>query len=248
MLYTPTRGCNSARRGARRGRLLRRLLCVGGRIPARWIGDRRRRAPTAHPSARGARGGTGREARGGSGAGAVRRRAASTCLSAASYSAILPKASPYCFGVRLRARGCAASVGCTAQRSFTRRSGRPRRRHTAAARRSRRMRHYTRHSAEACACTADGAGTRPPHSADRRSGNGAPAEALGVHVGIGCDEQSDDSAIAEARRPVQRGEAIAVHGGAGVRGWAPRGYPVLTGTRKQNSTQAPRVDRGFVFG
>jgi hypothetical protein len=35
----------------------------------------------------------------------------------------------------------------------------------------------------------------------------------------------DHSAIAEERRPVQSGVAIAAHGGAGVRGWAPRGYP-----------------------
>ena len=81
------------------------------------------------------------------------------------------------------------------------------------------------------------------------SGNGAPAAALGVHVGIGCDEQPDDSAIAEARRPVQRGEAIAVHGGAGVRGWAPRGHPSTQPVPEtQNSRLAPRVDYGFRFG
>jgi hypothetical protein len=50
------------------------------------------------------------------------------------------------------------------------------------------------------------------------------------------------------RRIVQRGPAITpVHGGAGVRGWAPRGVPQYsTGTRTQNSTLAPRVDRVFV--
>jgi hypothetical protein len=47
------------------------------------------------------------------------------------------------------------------------------------------------------------------------SANGAPAVVLGVQVGVGIDEQSDDSAIAFDRRPVQRGHAIlAVHGGA----------------------------------
>jgi hypothetical protein len=100
---------------------------------------------------------------------------------------------------------------------------------------------------------ADGAGTRPPHSADRKSGNGAPAEHVGRHsgvdVGAGCDQQSDDSAIAVLRRIVQRGPVIAVHGGAGVRGWAPRRCPSpQTGTRTQNSTQAPRVDRVSVLG
>jgi hypothetical protein len=75
------------------------------------------------------------------------------------------------------------------------------------------------------------------------SANGAPVAVLGVHVGVGIDEQSDDSAIADNRRPVQRGAAIAVHGGAGVRGWAPRGYPSTQPVPEtQNSTLAPRVD------
>jgi hypothetical protein len=39
-----------------------------------------------------------------------------------------------------------------------------------------------------------------------------------VHVAVGIDEQSDDSAIAVARRIVQRGASNAVHGGAGVKG------------------------------
>jgi len=78
------------------------------------------------------------------------------------------------------------------------------------------------------------------------SANGAPVVVLGVHDGAGCGERSDDSAIAAIRRPVQRGGAIAVHGEAGVRGWAPRGCPsTQTGTRKQNSRLAPRVDYGL---
>jgi hypothetical protein len=77
----------------------------------------------------------------------------------------------------------------------------------------------------------------PPIAA---SGNGAPLVVLGVHVGAGCDERSDDSAIVVVRRQVQRGVAIAAHGGA-VRAGVPQ-YP--TGTRTQNSTQAPRVDLG----
>jgi hypothetical protein len=79
------------------------------------------------------------------------------------------------------------------------------------------------------------------------SANGAPVVVLGVHVGVGIDERSDDSAIAVARRQLQRGVAIAVHGGAGSRGWAPRGSPsTQTGARKQNSTLAPRAD--YVVG
>jgi hypothetical protein len=81
------------------------------------------------------------------------------------------------------------------------------------------------------------------------SANGAPVVGLGVHVGVGIDERSDDSAIAVERRIVQRGAAIAVHGGAGVRGWAPRGYPSTQPVpEKQNSRLAPRVDLGFVLG
>ncbi len=81
------------------------------------------------------------------------------------------------------------------------------------------------------------------------SANGAPVAVPGVHVGVGIDERSDDSAIAAIRRMVQRGEAIAVHGGAGVRGWAPRGYPNTQPVPEtQNSRLAPRVDYGFVLG
>jgi hypothetical protein len=70
-----------------------------------------------------------------------------------------------------------------------------------------------------------------------------------VHGGVGIDEQSDHSAIAAFRRPVQRGVAIAVHGGAGVRGWAPRGCPSPQPVPEtQNSRLAPRVDYGFVLG
>ncbi len=57
------------------------------------------------------------------------------------------------------------------------------------------------------------------------SANGAPAVVPGVHVGVGIDERSDHSAIAVHRRIVQRGPAIAVHGGAGVMGVGPTGVP-----------------------
>ena len=88
------------------------------------------------------------------------------------------------------------------------------------------------------------AGTRPAHSRPiAASGNGAPVAVPGVHVGAGCDERSDDSAIAVFRRIVQRGEAIApVHGGAGVRGWAPRSTQLVpenkTVRRPRGSTAA----------
>ncbi len=69
--------------------------------------------------------------------------------------------------------------------------------------------HGTRHSAAASPCTADGggdsAGTLRRFAA---SANGAPVVVLGVHVGAGIDERSDDSAIAAVRRTVQRGPAI----------------------------------------
>jgi hypothetical protein len=105
--------------------------------------------------------------------------------------------------------------------------------------------HCMRPSAAACLCTADGGGDSAGALIGRftASANGAPVAVLGVHGGVGIDEQSDDSAIAADRRMVQRGEAIAVHGGAGVRGWAPQGYPSTQPVPgKQNSRLAPRVD------
>ncbi len=84
--------------------------------------------------------------------------------------------------------------------------------------------HCTRQSAAACPCTADGGGGSAAALIGRfaASANGAPVAVLGpgVHVGVGIDERSDDSAIAVMRRLVQRGGAIAVHGGAGGAGWA----------------------------
>jgi hypothetical protein len=142
-----------------------------------------------------------------------------------------------------RARLLRFRFGCAAQRSVTRRSwpGRPRRRRAAEAPRRMRNGHGTRRSAAACACTADGGGdSAAALGRFAASGNGAPVAVPGVHDGTGCDERSDDSAIAVVRRMVQRGPAIAAHGEAGVKGVVPQ-YP--TGTRKQNSTQAPRVDR-----
>jgi hypothetical protein len=108
---------------------------------------------------------------------------------------------------------------------------------------------WLRHSAAASACTADGGGDSAGAVNGRiaASANGAPVVALGVHVGVGIDEQSDDSAIAVVRRVVQHGPGTAVHGGAGVRGWAARGYPVPKPVpKKQNSRLAPRVD--YVLG
>ena len=60
VLYSSTRGCNSARRGARRGRPLRCECCVGCCLPPRRLGERRRQKPTAQAG----RGGMGREAGG----------------------------------------------------------------------------------------------------------------------------------------------------------------------------------------
>ena len=88
--------------------------------------------------------------------------------------------------------------------------------------------HGTRQRAAAWTCTADGGGDSAGALNGRfaASANGAPVVfVLAVHGGVGIDERSDHSAIAVDRRPVQRGVAIAVHGGAGVRGWAARGYP-----------------------
>ncbi len=209
------------------------------RLPARWIGEcRRRRPPGARPAPPGAG-----EAAGGSAPGSPpprRLRASHNVLRIASACACA------------RAAAAVFGFGCAAQRSVTRRwSGRPRRRRAAAAPRPMRNGHCSRPSAAAWTCTADGGGDSASALNGRfaASANGAPAAVLGVHVGVGFDERSDHSAIAVHRRPVQRGVAIAVHGGAGVRGWAPRGYPSTQPvSEKQNSTLAPRVDYGVVLG
>jgi hypothetical protein len=70
---------------------------------------------------------------------------------------------------------------------------------------------------------------------------------LGVHVGAGCDERSDDSAIAVHRRPVQRGVATTVHGGAGVRGVAPRGYPSTQSVPEHKTAGSPRGSTAVSF-
>jgi hypothetical protein len=121
--------------------------------------------------------------------------------------------------------GCCGLRVSAVRRGGTRRCpGRPRRRRAAAAPRRMKNGQCMRHSAAACSCTADGGGGSAGALNGRfaASANGAPAAVLGVDVGAGCDERSDDSAIVVFRRIVQRGTAIAVHGGAGVRGWAPR--------------------------
>ena len=88
-----------------------------------------------------------------------------------------------------------------------------------------------------------GLGRRTPPI--HRSGNGAPGAVLGLHVRAGCDEQSDDSAIAAERRIVQRGHAIPVHGGAGLRGWAPRGYPSTQPVPENKTAGSPRGSTMF---
>ena len=139
--------------------------------------------------------------------------------------------------------------GCAAQRSGTRRcSGRPRRRRAAAAPRRMKSGNCSRHSAAACACTADGGGDSA--GALRRfaaSANGAPDAVLGVHDGAGCGERSDDSAIAVERRPVQRGPAMPVHGGAGCAGVGPTGVPQYP-NRYPNTKQQARPEGRLWFG
>ena len=108
--------------------------------------------------------------------------------------------------------------------------------------------HGTRRSAAACPCTADGGGDSA--GALRRfaaSANGAPEVVLGVHDGAGCDERSDDSAIAEERRPVQRGHAKAVHGGAGCAGVGPTGVPQYP-NRYPKTKQQARPEGRLWFG
>jgi hypothetical protein len=99
VLYTSTRRCNSARRGARRGRRLQCECCVAS-VPAGSVSaDGEHRRHIRRHQQRG-------EGWGAQWAGAVSRRAECTSLSPASYSASNPHRSAHCFGVRLRARGC----------------------------------------------------------------------------------------------------------------------------------------------
>jgi hypothetical protein len=158
---------------------------------------------------------------------------------------LVPRELPILLGFLLRrpparARLLQFRFGCAAQRSVTRRGpGRPRRRRVAAAPRRMRNGLCTRPSAAACACTADGVGGGSAVALRRFAASGnAPAPVLGVHDGAGCDERSDESAA--DRRPVQRGEAMPVHGGPACGRWAPRGYPsTRTGTRKTKQHARP---------
>jgi hypothetical protein len=194
-------------------------------IPPRWIGERRRQTPTAQA----ARGGMGREA-GGMGGG--REAAGGVHL---ALSRLVGRELPKVFRDLLR-RGPARARLLRSSVSAVRRSAAlpvvsldgP----VGAAQQQLR---------DACGMAIERGieqrrvPARPTAAGTRRaaligrfaaSANGAPDAGPGVHVGVGIDERSDDSAIAAERRPVQRGVAIAVHGGAGVRGWAPRGTPV----------------------
>jgi hypothetical protein len=242
VLYISTRGCNSARRGARRGRPLQCECCVAS-LPAGSAsadGDHRR-----HIRRHQQRG----EGWGAGWAGAVRWRAECTWLSPASYCARCPFSSACCFGVSLHARGC-----CGFGSAVRRRAALP-------------VDALDGPVGAAQQQLGDGvgmgrgpmqrraparttaAGTRPPHSRQfAASGNGAPAVALGVHVGAGCDEQSDNSAIAAARRQVQRGEAIlAAHGGARVRGVGPTGVSQSQPVPENKTACRPRGATAFSF-
>jgi hypothetical protein len=174
----------------------------------------------------------------------VRRRAECTWLSPASYSASFPCNSATCFGVRLRARGCCGfrfRLCGAAQRYpslFWTAPSAPRSSSSAmllewpltAAKCSGVRLHGQRRR---------GLGRRT-HGRFAASANGAPVAGLGVHVGVGIDERSDHSAIAAFRRIVQRGVAIPVHGGAGVWGWAPRGYPSTQPVPEHKTALRPR--------
>jgi hypothetical protein len=220
-LYTSTRGCKGARRGAQAWAcpLAMRVLCV------------RYRTPTASA--------------GGLSVGACRREERGTrrwvavevvcgpLRAPASPQPRTPRGS-HTFPPVASACACARAAvrfqfGCAARRSGTRSSsGRPRRRRAAAARRWRRIGHCTRHRVAAWTCAQDGGGNSayPLNGRFAASGNGAPEVVLGVHVGVGIDERSDDLAIAVERRNVQRGVANAVHGGPGCGGGPHGGTPV----------------------
>jgi hypothetical protein len=144
--------------------------------------------------------------------GAARRRAECTCLSPASYFASFPWCSAHCFGVALHARGCCgfglAARHCAALPVVVVLDG-----PVGAAQQQLRdgcglaiVRGKVQRRVPA---RPTAAGTRPGALNGRfaASANGAPVAVPGVHVGVGIDEQSDDSAIAVARRPMQRGVA-----------------------------------------
>jgi hypothetical protein len=238
VLQTSTRGCDSARRGAQRGRLLQCECCVGGCLPARKIGECRRRSPSADPSASSARGGMGREA-GDGGGGAPASPPPRTPR--ASHS--VPPIASACACTRAP---CGLGRLCGAAQRY------PKLFWTApSAPRSSSSATDSVWPLYAASCSGvhlhgrrrRGLGRHTPPIA--ASGNGAPAAVLGVHVGAGCDERSDDSAIAAFRRPVQRGVAKAAHGGAGVRGWAPRGYALSQPEPERKTARTPRGSTVF---
>jgi hypothetical protein len=212
---------------------------MGCYLPPRWIGERRRHAPTAQA----AWGGMGREA-GGVGGGREAAGGVHLPLPRLVCRELEIEFRPSLRRPPARARLLRSSVSAV-QRSAALPvvevvlDG-----PVGAAQQPRRMRngHWTRHSAAAWTCTADGGGDSAGALNGRfaASANGAPAAVLGVHVGVGIDERSDHSAIAAFRRPVQRGPAMAVHGGAGVRGWAPRGYRSTQPVPEHKTAGSPR--------
>ncbi len=216
------------------------------RLPARWIGECRRRAPTAHPSTPAA---LGKMARGVGGGG----EAAGECtwLSAASYAASCPLHSARCFGVCLHARGCAVSVRlCGAAQRY------PSLFWTApSAPRSSSSAMTSVSSSSMAQCSGvhlhgkrrRGLGRRT--HADRRKRKRrtilCPGRSRRRRIRQAIGRFGDcrippHSAARCCQSCARRGRG---------EGWAPRGYPSPQPVPEtQNSTQAPRVSRVFVFG
>ncbi len=78
--------------------------------------------------------------------------------------------------------------------------------------------------------------------------NGVPVAGLGVDVGVGVDQQSDDSAIAvDRRRQVQRGPAIAAHGQGRGEGVGPHWVPQTQPVPEHKTAGRPRGSTAFSF-
>jgi hypothetical protein len=222
VLYNSTRRCNTAGRGARQGRPLVRVL---HRLPARWIGERRRRAPTAHPSAPEALGGIG--ARQAVAGGGVAASGVHLALPRLVFRELPTDSRELLWCPPARARLLGFRFGCAAQRSGTRRCpGRPRRPRGAAAPRRMRNGHCARRSAAASTCTADGGGDLAGLMADSPQAQTAhPTRSWSF---TSAPDATSDRTIRRLPRSAAQCSAVKPYlctAGPRMRGWARRGYP-----------------------
>jgi hypothetical protein len=153
-----------------------------------------------------------------------------------------------------RARLSRFRFGCAAQRSVTRRSGRPRRRRAAAAPRRCRIGYSSRPRAAASSCTADGgddsAGALTHSQPIAAAETAHPFHSWALTLTLTATSNRRIRRLPKITSWTWKPSLRTAGRGGGPHGVTPV-YP--TGTRKQNSQQTtpprpPRVDYGFGFG